>query len=161
MGFSRQEYWSGLPFPSPGCLPNAGIEPQSPALQADAWPGSPRLFFSLFPCCQSLCHVWLWHHGLKHSKLPSPSPGVFSNSYPLSQWYHPALFLSSLSPPAFSLSQHQGLSQRVSSSHQVAEVLELQHQAPSGLISFRTDWFDLLAVQGTLKRLLQHYNLKA
>ena len=36
MGFSRQEYWSGLPFPSPGDLPNPGIEPKSPALQADA-----------------------------------------------------------------------------------------------------------------------------
>ena len=36
MGFSRQEYWSGLPFPSPGDLPNAGIKPRSPALQADA-----------------------------------------------------------------------------------------------------------------------------
>ena len=35
MGFSRQEYWSGLPFPSPGDLPNPGIEPRSPALQAD------------------------------------------------------------------------------------------------------------------------------
>ena len=36
MGFSRQEYWSGLPFPSPGDIPNSGIEPWSPALQADA-----------------------------------------------------------------------------------------------------------------------------
>ena len=36
MGFSRQEYWSGLPFPSPGDLPNPGIEPGSPGLQADA-----------------------------------------------------------------------------------------------------------------------------
>ena len=36
MGFSRQEYWSGLPFPSPGDLPNSGIEPRSSALQADA-----------------------------------------------------------------------------------------------------------------------------
>jgi len=36
MGFSRQEYWSGLPFLSPGDLPNPGIEPRSPALQADA-----------------------------------------------------------------------------------------------------------------------------
>ena len=36
MGFSRQEYWSGLPFPSPGDLPNPGIEPGSPTLQADA-----------------------------------------------------------------------------------------------------------------------------
>ena len=35
MGFSRQEYWSGLPFPSPGDLPNPGIEPGSPALQTD------------------------------------------------------------------------------------------------------------------------------
>ena len=38
MGFSRQEYWSGLPFPSPGDLPNPGIEPRSPALQADSLP---------------------------------------------------------------------------------------------------------------------------
>ena len=38
MGFSRQEYWSGLPFPSPGDLPNSGIEPRSPALQADTLP---------------------------------------------------------------------------------------------------------------------------
>ena len=36
MGFSRQEYWGGLPFPSPGDLPDPGIEPRSPALQADA-----------------------------------------------------------------------------------------------------------------------------
>ena len=46
MGFSRQEYWSGLPFPSPGDLPNPGIEPTSPALQADALtsepPGKPK-----------------------------------------------------------------------------------------------------------------------
>ena len=38
MGFSRQEYWSGLPFPSPGDLPNPGIKPRSPALQADPLP---------------------------------------------------------------------------------------------------------------------------
>ena len=38
MGFSRQEYWSGLPFPSPGDLPDSGIKPGSPALQADALP---------------------------------------------------------------------------------------------------------------------------
>ena len=41
MGFSRQEYWSGLPFPSPGDLPNPGIEPQSPALHADSLPSEP------------------------------------------------------------------------------------------------------------------------
>ena len=41
MGFSRQEYWSVLPFPSPGDLPNPGIEPRSPALWADALPSQP------------------------------------------------------------------------------------------------------------------------
>ena len=41
MGFSREEYWSGLPFPSPGDLPDPGIEPRSPALQADALPSEP------------------------------------------------------------------------------------------------------------------------
>ena len=46
MGFSRQEYWSGLPFPSPGDLPDPGIEPGSPTLQANALtsepPGKPK-----------------------------------------------------------------------------------------------------------------------
>ena len=41
MGFPRQEYWNGLPFPSPGDLPNPGIEPWSPALQTDALPSQP------------------------------------------------------------------------------------------------------------------------
>ena len=41
MGFSRQEYWSGLPFPTPGDLPNPGTEPESPALQADSLPSGP------------------------------------------------------------------------------------------------------------------------
>ena len=41
MGFSRQEYWSELPFPSPGDLPNPGIKPRSPALQADALSSEP------------------------------------------------------------------------------------------------------------------------
>ena len=71
---------------------------------------------------------------------------------------HPLL---ALSPPALNLSQHQCLSQCVGSSHQVAKVLELQHQSFQWkLISFRIDWFNLLAVQGTLKRLLQHHTSK-
>ena len=41
MGFSRQECWSGLPFPSPGDLPDPGIEPGSPTLRADALPSEP------------------------------------------------------------------------------------------------------------------------
>ena len=64
--------------------------------------------------------------------------------------------LSSPSPPALNLSQHQGLLKSVSSSHQVAKVLEFHFNiSPSnghpGLISFRMDWLDILAVQGTLK----------
>ena len=70
MGFSRQEYWSGLPFPSPGDLPNPGIEPRSPALQAYSLPSKPldlprnfifissSSFFFFFFCCTgfSLLH---------------------------------------------------------------------------------------------------------
>ena len=41
MGFSKQEYWSGLPFPPPGDLPDPGIEPRSPTVQADALPSEP------------------------------------------------------------------------------------------------------------------------
>ena len=74
--------------------------------------------------------------------------------------------LSSPSPPAFNLSQHQGLFQWVSSSHQVAKVSEFSLSISpfndySGLIFFRMDWFDLLAVQGTLKSLLQYHSSKA
>ena len=65
--------------------------------------------------------------------------------------------------PALNLSWHQGLSQWVSSSHQVAKVLEFQlqyqtfHEHPA-LISFRMDWLDLLEVQGTLKNLLPDHS---
>ena len=77
----------------------------------------------------------------------------------------PSHLLSSPSP-ALNLSQHQGLFQWVSSSHQLAKVLEFQLQQQSfqwipGLICFRMDWLDLLAVQGTLKILFQHHSLKA
>ena len=79
------------------------------------------------------------------------------------QLSHP---LSSPSPPAFNLSQHQSLFQLVSSSHHVAKVLEFQLSISpsneySGLISFRIDWLDLLSIQETLKNLLQHYSSKA
>ena len=74
--------------------------------------------------------------------------------------------LSSPSPPAPNPSQYQGLFQWIHSSHEVAKVLEfqLQHQSfheHPGLISFRMDWLDLLAIQGTLKSLLQHHSSKA
>jgi len=76
---------------------------------------------------------------------------------------HPLSFPSST---AFNLSQYQVLFKWVRSSHQVAKVLEFQLQYQSfrwtpGLISFKMDWLDLLAVQGTLKSLLQHHSSKA
>ena len=109
----------------------------------------------------------LWPHGQQHARLPCPSlsPWVCSNSCPLSRWCHPALSSSvAPSPSALSLSQHQGLFQWVSSSHQVAKVLSFSISLSneySGLISFRIDWFDLLSVQGTLKSLLQYHISKA
>ena len=112
-------------------------------------------------------------HGLQHTSLlcPSPSPGVRSNSHPSSQWCHPTIsssvvpFSSCLLPfpkvGGKDLSQHQGLFQWVSSSHQVARVLEfklqyLSFQWISRVDFFRIDWFDLLAIQGTFRNLLQH-----
>ena len=73
--------------------------------------------------------------------------------------------LSSPSPPALNLSEHQGLFQWVSSSHEAAKYWSFSFNiSPSnehpGLISFRMDWLDLLAVQGTLKSLLQYHSSK-
>ena len=73
--------------------------------------------------------------------------------------------LSSPSPPALNLSHHQGLFKRVSSLHQVAKILDSFNISPSsedlGLISCKMDWLDLLAVQGTLKSLLQLHSSNA
>ena len=78
-------------------------------------------------------------HGLQYARppYPSPTPGVYSNSCPLSLWCHPTIS-SSVVPFSFHLQSF-----------------------PEGLIFFRMDWLDLLAVQGTVKNLLQHHNLKA
>ena len=123
----------GTPY-SAKVLPDPGIKLGSPALQADSLPaelpGKPHICVSV----QLLSRVWLFvTPWTAHARLPgpSPTPGACSNSRPLSRWYHPSHPLSSPSPPAFNLSQHQGLFQWVSSSHQVAKVLEfqLQHQS--------------------------------
>ena len=97
-----------------------------------------------------------------HHQLPEPTQ---THIHWISDAIQPSHPLLSPSPPALNLSQHQGLFQGVSSLHHVAKVLELQlqHQSLqwySGLISFRIDWLDLLAVQGTLKSLLQHHSSK-
>ena len=79
---------------------------------------------------------------------------------------HPTIPSSiGLFPPALNFCQHQGLFQWISTSHQVAKFWSFSFSISpsseySGLISFRTDWFELLAVQGTLKSLLQHHSSK-
>ena len=77
----------------------------------------------------------------------------------------PSHLLSSPSPPVFNLSQHRGLFQWVSSSYQVAKYWSFCFNGPSNeyseLISFRIDWLDFLAIQWTLKTLLQYNNSKA
>ena len=124
-------------------------------------------FSSVAQPCLTLCDP----HGLQHARFPCPSTTwvswAYSNSCPSSRWCHPTISSSVISsPPAFNLSQHQGLFQWVSSSHQGAKVLELQLQHQSFQWIFRTDsfrieWLDLLAIQGTLKSLLQYHSSKA
>ena len=96
------------------------------------------LLFFTFPVMSDSLRL----RGLQHSRLPcsSPTPGACTDSCPLSQWYWIILSSVSLSPPALNLSQHQGLFQWVSSSLQVAKVLELQLQHQSFQWVFRTDF---------------------
>ena len=79
--------------------------------------------------------------GLQHARLPCPSPipGVYSNSCPLSRWCHPTISVILFSS-RLNLFQHQGLFQWVNSSHQVARVLKLQLQHQSFQWGFRTDF---------------------
>ena len=98
-----------------------------------------------------------------HHQLPKFSQ---THVHQIGDAIQPSHPLSSLSPPALNPSQHQGLFQRVNSSHELAKILEFQLSiSPSnehpGLISFRMDWLGLLEVQGTLKSLLQHHSSKA
>ena len=98
-----------------------------------------------------------------HHQFPEPIQTHVHRVGDAIQSSHP---LSSPSPPAFNLSQHQGLFKWGGSSHQVAKVLEFQLQHQSFQWIFKTDflcmdWLDLLAVQGTVESLLQHHSSKA
>ena len=128
------------------------------------------IVFSSVQFSRSVVSDSLRPHGPQHARppCPSPTPGIYSNSCPLSRWCHPPSYsLSSPSPPALNLSQHQGLfqmSQHSASGGQSIGVLG-SNISPSrehpGLNSFRMRWLDLFAVQGTLKSLLQHCSSKA
>ena len=85
MEFSRQEYWSGLPFPSPGDLPDPGIEPGSPALRADALPSEPPF------CIWEDAKVWAhWNHSFD---MPLSSLGPVSCVS--TSWVSPGLMIGS------------------------------------------------------------------
>ena len=112
----------------------------------------------------------LWSHGLQHARLPclSPTPEAYSKSCPLSQWCHATISFSII---PFS-SRLQSFTASGSFSNESVLCIRWPKYwsfnfsiSPSneywGLISFRIDWLVLLAVQGTLKSLLQHYNSKA
>ena len=111
----------------------------------------------------------LWPHEPQHARppCPLPTPGVCSNSYPLSWWCHPTI--SSSVVPFSSCFQSFPASR---SSNESALCIRwpkfwnfifssIPSNEYSGLISFRMDWLDFLAVQGTLKNLLQHHSSKA
>ena len=118
---------------------------------------------------QSLSHVWLLATPGTTTHQASLSFTISWSlltlmSIPLVMPSDHLILCRSLLLPALNLSQHQDLFQWVGSYHQVAKVLELQHQSSneySVSISFRMDLLDLLAVQGILKSLLQHRNSKA
>ena len=109
-----------------------------------------------------------WHHELQHTRLPCPSPAprTCSNSCTSSRWCHPTsschplLLLPSIFPRKRVFSNESALCIRWPKywSFRFSITPSNEH---SGLISFRIDWFDLLAVQGTLKSLLQHHSSKA
>ena len=121
-------------------------------------------------CCylaDKLC-LTVHPHGLQCPRIPCPSlsPGICSNSCPLSQWYHPTIS-SSVTPFSF---YPQSFPASRSFSNKLAPCIRWPKYwsfiiSPSneysGLIYFRNDWFDLLAVHGTVKSLLQHHNSKA
>ena len=118
---------------------------------------------SVAKSCPTLCNP----HALHHARLPCPSLslGICSNSCPLSQWCRPTIS-SSVAP--FSSCPQSFLTSVFSNDWLFAWPKDWSFSfsiSPSneywGLISFRIDWFNFLAVQGTLKSLLQHCNSKA
>ena len=107
----------------------------------------------------------LWPHESQHTRPPCPSltPGVHPNPCPLSRWCHPTISPSVIPfscPQSF---QHQGLFQWVTLHTRWPKYWSFSFSSNEhpGLFSFRLDWLDLFAVQGTLKSLLQHHSSKA
>ena len=174
MGFHRQEHWNVYPFPSPGYLSDPGMEPGSPALQEDSfsseWPGKPN-YSHQFSSVQSLSHVRLfatpWTTACQASlsvtnswsllKLTSVELVIPSSHLILC---HPLLLLPPIPPSIRVFSNESTLNIRWPKYWSFSFSISPSSEHP-GLISFRMDWLDLLAVQGTLKSLSQHHSSKA
>ena len=111
-----------------------------------------------------------WPHESQHARpsCPSLTPGIHSDSCPSSQWCHPAISSSVVPllllppiPPSFRVfSNESTLHMRWPKYWSFSLSISPSKEHP-GLISFRMDWLDLFAVQGTLKSLLQHHSSKA
>ena len=119
-------------------------------------------------CCYSVTQLCLTLCDPMNGSMPGFLSFKISQSWLKLESFESMMPFHPLSYPshAFNLFQHQGLIQLVGSLHQVAKYWSFSFSiSPSneyaGLISFRIDWYDLLAVQGTLKSLLQHHSSKA
>ena len=127
-----------------------------------------QLFSVSWQFSRSVVSDSLWPHALQHARLPcpSPTPKVYSNSCPSSRWCHPTI--------SYSIFPFSSCLQSFPASESFPNESVFHIRWPkywsfsispfneySGLISFRMDWLDLLAVQGTLESLLQHHSSKA
>ena len=127
------------------------------------YPMSSTVADTQFSSFQSFTRVWLFATpwpAARQASHPSPTPGACSNSCPLSWWYHPTIS-SSVVPfcSAFNLSQHESVLCIRWPKYWSFSISPFGEYAR--LVFFRTSWLDLLAVQGTLRSLLQHHSLKA
>ena len=116
--------------------------------------------FSSVQFSRSVVSDSLWPHESQNARppCPSPTPGVYSNSCPSNQWCHPAIS-SSVVPFSSCPQSFPALGLRSPKYWSFSFNISPCNEHP-GLISFRMDWLDLLAVQGTLKSLLQHRSSK-
>ena len=169
LGLSRQEYWSGLPFPTPEDLPYSGIEPMSSVSPADRFftAEPPRKPEKTMAFVQSLSNVWLF-------ATPWTAECQAFFSFTVTQSLLKLMSIELVMP-----SNHLILSPSSPASSIFPSIRIFSHESAlcirwpkywsfsispsneySGLISFRIGWFYLLALQGTPKSLLQHHNSK-